>query len=188
MRSGNKICNYVLTIKLHFSRFRDNRRVSSREDLKHRDAAHKGPLSTSSGGNVDHIHAVEQAIEEEDISEDVISSSPNKIHHEVNPSVHSIHVKPAPPLYPSLPGEPSRGELSDNPVKSQQVFHVNEAFQESDVTDNGNQDNGSTSSPNNVAGQSSADTYNQEHESQPKIEHSVYSLKRSKAIQLQVVT
>ena len=182
--------------------FSRSRRVASREELKHRDAAHKGPVSTSSGGNVDHTHAVEQAIEVEDTSKDVISSPPNKIHHEVNPSLHSIHVKPASPLYPSLPGEPSRGalakrtndakpsksELSDNPVKSQQVFHVKEAFQESDVTDNGNQDNGSNSSPNNVAGQSSADTYNEEHESQTKTEHSVDYLKRSKAIQLQVVT
>ena len=202
MRSGNKICNYVLTIKLHFSRFSDNRRVASLEELKHRDAAHKAPVSTSSGGNVDHIHAVEQAIEVEDLSEDASSSSPDKIPNELNPGVNPIHDKPPSLLYPSLDGEPSRGalakmtndtkpsksELSDNPVKSQQVFHVNEAFQESDVTDIGNQDNGSNSSPNNVAGQSSADTYNEEHESQTKTEHSVDYLKRSKAIQLQVVT
>ena len=197
-----KICNYVLIIKLHFSRFSHSRLVESRDELKRRDAAHKGPVGTSATGNVDHIHAVEQAVEVEEISDDVSSSSPDKIHHETNPAVNPIHDKPASRLYPSLPGEksggalgkktndtkPSKSELSDNPVKSQQVFHVNEALQESDVTDNGNQDNGSNSSPNNVAGQSSADTYNEEHESQTKTEHSVDYLKRSKAIQLQVVT
>ena len=40
--------------------FSRSRRMASREELKHRDAAHKGPVSTSSGGNVDHIHAVDQ--------------------------------------------------------------------------------------------------------------------------------
>ena len=50
--------------------------MTSREELEHRDAACKVPVSTSSRGDVDHIHAVEQAVE---IREDVISSSPNKI-------------------------------------------------------------------------------------------------------------
>ena len=50
--------------------------MTSREELEHRAAACKVPVSTSSRGNVDHIHAVEQAVE---ISEDVISSSPGKI-------------------------------------------------------------------------------------------------------------
>ena len=199
-----------MIIKLHLSRFSQNRRVASREELKHRDAAHKVPVSTFPRGHVDH-----------------------KIQNEKNPAVNPIHDEPASRLYPSLSGEPysvafaektnytkpSKSELSYNPVKSQQVFHVNEAFQESDVTDNGNQDNGSKSSPNDadgpekrepdiasndspvsnlkvqpegekqdVAGQSSADTSNEEQESQPKTEHSVDYLKRSKAIQLQVVT
>ena len=233
MWSENKICNYLLIIKLHLSRFSHNRRVASREELEHRDAAHKGPVSTVSRGHVDHIHAVEQAVEVEDISEDDSSSSPDKIQHEENPAVNPIHDKPASRLYPSLSGEPSsvafaektdytkpsKSELSYNPVKSQQVFHVNEAFQECDVTGNGNQDNGSKSPPNDadgpeklepdiasnespvsnlkvqpedekqdVAGQSSADTSNEEQESQPKTEHSVDYLKRSKAIELQVVT
>ena len=207
--------------------------MESQEDLEHRDAANKGPMSTSSRGN-DHIHAVEQAVEMEDTGEDVGSSSADQIQHKTNPSVNNpIYDKPASPLYPSLPGKPSgvalgkktndtkpsKSELSYNPVKSQQVFHVNEALQESDVTDNGNQDKGSKSSPNNadgpeklefdiaskdspvnnlkvqpegekqdVAGQSSADTYNEEQESQPKTEHSADYLKRSKAIELQVVT
>ena len=233
MWSENKICNHALIIKLHLSRFSHNTRVASREELKHRDAAHKGPVSTFPRGHVDHIHAVEQAVEVEDISDDDSSSSPDKIQHEENPAVNPIHDKPASRLYPSLSGEPysvgfaektnytkpSKSELSYNPVKSKQVFHVKEAFQESDVTDNGNQDNGSKSSPNNahgpeklepdiaskdspvsnlkvqpedekqdVAGQSSADTYDEEQESQPKTEHSVDYLKRSKAIELQVVT
>ena len=68
--------NYVLIINLQFSRFSHNRRVTSREELEHREAACKVPVSTSSRGNVDHIHAVEQAVE---ISEEVISSSPDKI-------------------------------------------------------------------------------------------------------------
>ena len=233
MWSQNKICNHALIIKLHLSRFSHNRRVASQEELKHRDAAHKLPVSAFSRGHVDHIHAVEQAVEVEDISEDDSSSSPDMIQREKNPAVHPIHDKPASRLYPSLSGEPSsvafaektdytkpsKSELSYNPVKSQQVFHVNEAFQESNVTDSGNQDKGSKSSPNNadgpeklepdiaskdspvnklkvqpegekqdVAGQSSADTYNEEQESQPKTEHSADYLKRSKAIELQVVT
>ena len=229
MWSENKICNNALIIKLHLPRFSHNRRVASQEELKHRDAAHKGPVSTFPRGHVDHIHAVEQAVEVEDVSEDDSSSSPDKIQHEKNPAVNPIHDKPASRIYPSLSGEPysvafaektdytkaSKSELSYNPVKSQQVFHVNEAFQESDVTDNGNQDNGSNDADGpqklepdiasnespvsnlkvqpehekqDVAGQSSADTSNEEQESQPKTEHSVDYLKRSKAIELQVVT
>ena len=233
MWSENKICNNALIIKLHLSRLSHNRRVASQEELKHRDAAHKGPVSTFPRGHVDHIHAVEQAVEVEDVSEDDSSSSPDKIQHEKNPAVNPIHDKPASRIYPSLPGEPysvafaektdytkaSKSELSYNPVKSQQVFHVKEAFQECDVTGNGNQDNGSKSPPNDadgpeelepdiasnespvsnlkvqpedekqdVAGQSSADTSNEEQESPPKTEHSVDYLKRSKAIELQVLT
>ena len=41
--------------------------------------------------------------------------------------------------------------LSD-PAKNQQVYHVNEAFQESDVAGSVNQENGSDSSPNNADG------------------------------------
>ena len=110
--------------------------------------------------------------------------------------------------------KPSKSELSYNPVKRQQVSHVNEAFQESDVADVGNQDNGSNSSLNNadgpenhepkkasnespvsnfkvqpkdekqsVAGQSSADTYNEEHEYQPKTEHSIDYLPKGQSPQ-----
>ena len=233
MWSENKICHNALIIKLHLSRLSHNRRVESQEELKHRDAAHKEPVSTFPRGHVDHIHAVEQAVEVEDVSEDDSSSSPDKIQHEKNPAVNPIHDKPASRIYPLLSGEPysvtfaektdytkaSKSELSYNPVKSQKVFHVNEAFQESDVTANRNQDNGSKSPPNDadgpeklepdiasnespvsilkvqpedekqdVAGQSSADTSNEERESQPKTEHSVDYLKRSKAIELQVLT
>ena len=202
--------------------------MESREDLEHRDAANKGPMSTSSRGN-DHIHAFEQAVEMENRSEDVGPSSPDQIQHETNPSVNNpIYDKPASPLYPSLPGEPSgvalgektndtkpsKSELSYNPVKRQQVSHVNEAFQESDVADVRNQDNGSNSSLNNadgpetlepkkasnespvsnfkvqpkdekqnVAGQSSADTYNGEHESRPKSGHSTYYLPKGQSPQ-----
>ena len=156
-----------MIIKLHFSRFSHTRRVESREDLEHHDSANKGPMSTSSRGN-DHIHAVQQAVEMEGKSEDVGSSSPDQIQHKTNPSVNNpIYVKPASPLYPSLPGKPSdvalgkktndtkpsKSELSYNPVKSQQVSHVNEAFQESDVADN--------------------NACNGEHESQPKTERSI---------------
>lgn len=180
--------------------------MESRQDLEHRDAANKGPMSTSSRGN-DHIHAVEQAVEIKDKSEDVSSSSPDQIQHMRNPCVHRIHVKPGEPSGVALAektndSKPSKSELSFNPVKSQQISHVNEAFQESDVTDIGNQDGGSISSPNNadgpeklepdkaskdspvsdftvqpkdekqnVAGQSSAETYNDDHEFQPKTEH-----------------
>ena len=187
--------------------------MASRKELEQRDASNKGPMTTSSRGNVDHIHAIEQAIEMEDRSKNLSSSSPDQIQHETNPYVNPIHDKPASPLYPLLPGQPSglalggktndtkpsKSEFSHNPVKSQQVSHVNEAFQESDVADSGNQDNGSNSSPNNadgpeklepdkvsnklkvqpwgknqnVAGQSSADAYNEEQESQPKTGHSV---------------
>ena len=202
--------------------------MGSREDLEHLDDANKGPMSTSSRGN-DHIHAVEQAVEMKDTGEDVGSSSADQIQHKTNPSVNNpIYGKPASPLYPSLPGEPSdvalgektnytkpsKSELSYNPVKSQQVSHVNEAFQESDVADVGNQDNGSNSSPNNaddpekletkkasndspvsnfkvqprdekqnVAGQSSTDTYNGEHESRPKTEHSTDYLPKGQSPQ-----
>ena len=202
--------------------------MESQEDLEHRDAANKGPMSTSSRGN-DHIHAVEQAVEMEDTGEDVGSSSADQIQHKTNPSVNNpIYDKPASPLYPSLPGKPSgvalgkktndtkpsKSELSYNPVKSQQVSHVNEAFQESVVADVRNQDNGSNSSPNNadgpeklepkkapndspvsnfkvqpenekqnVAGRSSADTYNGEHESQPKTEHSINYLPKGQSPQ-----
>ena len=224
------IFNYILIIKLHFSRSNHKRGVESREDLEHRDAAKKRAMSTSSRAN-DHIHAVEQAVEMEDRSEDVSSSSPHQIQHKTNPSVNPMHDKPASPLYPSFSGEPSdvalgemktndtktsKSELGYNPVKSQQIFHVNEAFQESDVADtgHGNQDNGSNSSPNNadgpeklepkkapndspvsnfkvqpedekqnVAGQSSADTYNGEHESQPKTEHSINYLPKGQSPQ-----
>ena len=110
--------------------------------------------------------------------------------------------------------KPSKSELSYNPVKRQQVSHVNEAFQESDVADVGNHDNGSNSSLNNadgpenhepkkasnesplsnfkvqskdekqnVAGQSSADTYNEEHEYQPKAEHSIDYLPKGQSPQ-----
>ena len=187
--------------------------MASRKELEQRDASNKGPMTTSSRGNVDHIHAVEQAIEMEDRSKNLSSSPPDQIQHETNPYVNPIHDKPASPLYPLLPGQPSglalggktndtkpsKSEFSHNPVKSQQVSHVNEAFQESDVADSGNQDNGSNSSPNNadgpeklepdkvsnklkvqpwgknqnVAGQSSADAYNEEQESRPKTGHSV---------------
>ena len=41
--------------------------------------------------------------------------------------------------------------LSD-PAKNQQVYHFNEAFQESDVAGSVNQENGSDSSPNNADG------------------------------------
>ena len=41
--------------------------------------------------------------------------------------------------------------LSD-PAKNQQVYHVNEAFEESDVVGSVNQENGSDSSPNNADG------------------------------------
>ena len=140
--------------------------MGSREDLEHRDAAKKRAMSTSSRAN-DHIHAVEQAVEMEDRSEDVSSSSPHQIQHKTNPSVNPMHDKPASPLYPSFSGEPSdvalgemktndtktsKSELGYNPVKSQQIFHVNEAFQECDVTGNGNQDNGSKSPPNDADG------------------------------------
>ena len=143
--------------------------MASQEELKHRDAAHKLPVSAFPRGHVDHVHAVEQAVEVEDISEDDSSFSPDKTQLEKNPAVHPIHDKPASRLYPSLSWEPSsvafaektnytkpsKSELSYNPVKSQQVFHVNEALQESDVTDNGNQDKGSKSSPNNADAQKS---------------------------------
>ena len=151
--------------------------MESRGYLEHLDAANKGPMSTSSRGN-DHIHAVEQAVEMESRSEDVGSSSPDQIQHKTNPSFNNpIYDEPASPLYPSLPGEPSgvalgektnitkpsKSELSYNPVKRQQVSHVNEAFQESDVA------------LNNV--------YNGEHESQPKTERSIYYLPKGQSPQ-----
>ena len=202
--------------------------MESRGYLEHLDAANKGPMSTSSRGN-DHIHAVEQAVEMESRSEDVGSPSPDQIQHKTNASFNNpIYDEPASPLYPSLPGEPSgvalgektnntkpsKSELSYNPVKRQQVSHVNEAFQESDVADVGNQDNGSNLSLNNadgpenhepkkasnespvsnfkvepkdeeqsVAGQSSADTYNEEQEYQPKTEHSIDYLPKGQSPQ-----
>ena len=195
--------------------------MESRGYLEHRDAANKGPMSTSSRGN-DHIHAFEQAVEMENRSEDVGSSSPDQIQHKTNPSFNNpIYDEPASPLSPSLPGEPSgvalgekkndtkpsKSELSYNPVKRQQLSYVNEALQESDDAGFGNQDNGSNSSLNNadglenlepkkasnespvsnfkvqpkdekqnVAGQSSGDTYNVEHEPRPKSGHSTYYL------------
>ena len=173
----NQIFNYILIIKLHFSRSNHKRGVESREDLEHRDAAKKRAMSTSSRAN-DHIHAVEQAVEMEDRSEDCCSSSPQQIQHKTNPSVNPMHDKPASPLYPSFSGEPSdvalgemktndtktsKSELSYNPVKRQQVSHVNEAFQESDVA------------LNNV--------YNGEHESQPKTERSIYYLPKGQSPQ-----
>ena len=151
--------------------------MESREDLEHRDTTNKGPMSTSSRAN-DHIHAVEQAVEMEDKSEDVGWSSPDQIEHKTNPSVnYPIYNKPASPLYPSLPGKPSgvalgkktndskpsKSELSYNPVKSQQVSHVNEAFQESDVADN--------------------NVYKGEHESQPKTGHSIDSFPKGQSPQ-----
>ena len=203
--------------------------MKRRRYLEHRDAANKGPMSTSSRGN-DHIHAVEQAVEMESRSEDVGSSSTDQIQHKTNASfnnpIYDEHA--ASPLYPSLPGEPSgvalgektnntkpsKSELSYNPVKRQQVSHVNEAFEESDIADIGNQDNGSNSSLNNaagpenlepkkaskespvsnfkvqpkdekqnVAGESSADTYNGEHESRPKSGHSTYYLPKGQSPQ-----
>ena len=196
--------------------------------LENRDAANKGPMSTSSRGN-DHIHAVEQAVEMENRSEDVGSSSPDQIQHKTNRSFSNpIYDEPASPLSPSLPGDPSgvalgektndtkpsKSKVSYNPVKRQQVSHVNEAFEESDVADVGNQDNGSNSSLNNadgpenlepkkaskespvsnfkvqpkdekqnVAGESSADTYNGEHESRPKSGHSTYYLPKGQSPQ-----
>ena len=54
--------------------------MASRKELEQRDASNKGPMTTSSRGNVDHIHAVEQAIEMEDRSKNLSSSSPDQIH------------------------------------------------------------------------------------------------------------
>ena len=151
--------------------------MESREDLEHRDTTHKGPMNTSSRAN-DHIHAVEQAVEMEEKSEDVGSSSPDQIEHKTNPSVNNpIYDKPASPIYPSLPGKPSgvalgkktndtkpsKSELGYNPVKSQQVSHINEALQESDVADN--------------------NACNGEHESQPKTEHSINYLPKGQSPQ-----
>ena len=151
--------------------------MESQEDLEHHDTTNKGPMSTSSTAN-DHIHAVKQAVDMEDTGEDVGSSSPDQIQHKTNPSVNNpIYVKPASPLYPSLPGKPSgvalgkktndtkpsKSELSYNPVKSQQVSRVNEAFQESDVADN------------NVC--------NGEHEPQPKTERSIDYLPKGQSPQ-----
>ena len=48
--------------------------------------------------------------------------------------------------------ENSRWVPLSNPAKNQQVYHVNEAFQESDVGGSVNQENGSDSSPNNADG------------------------------------
>ena len=192
--------------------------MESRGYLEHRDAANKGPMSTSSRGN-DHIHAYEQAVEMENGSEDVGSPSGDQIQHKTNPSFNNpIYDKPASPLHPlgkkTNDTKPSKSELSYNPVKRQQVSHVNEAFEESDVADIGNQDNGSNSSLNNAdgpenlepkkasnespvsnfkvqpkdekqnaAGQSSADTYNGEHESRPKSGHSTYYLPKGQSPQ-----
>lgn len=109
-------------------------------------------MSTSSRGNVDHIHAVERAVQD-------VSSSPAKIQHKTN----QANDKPASRCYPSIPGEPSGVTLaektnntkpSNDPAKSQQVhvYHVNEAFQESEVAGNVDQENGSNLSPNNTDG------------------------------------
>ena len=151
--------------------------MESREDLEHRDTTHKGPMNTSSRAN-DHIHAVEQAVEMEEKSEDVGSSSPDQIEHKTNPSVSNpIYDKPASPIYPSLPGKPSgvalgkktndtkpsKSELGYNPVKSQQVSHINEALQESDFADN--------------------NACNGEHESQPKTGHSINYLPKGQSPQ-----
>ena len=151
--------------------------MENREDLEHRDTTNKGPMSTSSRAN-DHIHAVEQAVEMEDNSEYVSSSSPDQIVHKTNPSVNNpIYDKLASPLYPPLPGKPSgvalgkktndtkrsKSELSYNPVKSQQVCHVYEAIQESDVADN--------------------KVYNGDHESQPKTGHSIDYLPKGQSPQ-----
>ena len=67
-------------------------------------------MSTSSRGNVDHVHAVEQAVEMVDISGDV-SLSPANIQHETN----RADDKPGSRLYPSLPREPSGVTLAEKP-------------------------------------------------------------------------
>ena len=135
--------------------------MESRGDLEHRDTTHKEPMNTSSRAN-DHIHAVEQAVEMEEKSEYVGSSSPDQIEHKTIPSL------PGKPSGVALgkktnDTKPSKSELSYNPVKSQQVSHINEALQESDVADN------------NVC--------NGEHESQPKTGHSINYLPKGQSPQ-----
>ena len=116
-------------------RFGQNRRVENRGSLDRRNV-NKHVVNTSTRENADHIDSVEQAVEIEEIDEEVIATpSPGERYDKQPEGSASDKV-------------PSKSRPTDSPIQS--ASYLNQGFRESQELNSFNQEKGSNSSTKNA--------------------------------------